>query len=81
MIGMTMMKITEDNILPCKCNKKEATNQGAMKLDDDDIWEIIKQVYRRNKFNKEVDIGLISECEKDGSNSEDEEESSGEDSD
>ena len=68
-------------MLPSKCNKKEATNQGAMKIDDDDICEIIEEVYRRDKFDKEFDIGLISECEEDGSNSEDEEESSGEDSD
>ena len=52
-----------------------------MKMDDEDIREIIEQVYRRDKFDKEFDIGLISECEEDGSNSEDEEESSGEDSD
>ena len=81
MIGVTMMKISEENVLPSKCNKKEATNQGAMKIDDEDIREIIEEVYRRDKFDKEFDIGLISECEEDGSNSEDEEENSGEDSD
>ena len=81
MTGVTMMKITEDNMLPSKCNKKEATNQGAMKIDDDDIWEIIEEAYRRDKFDKKFDIGLIFECEVDGSNSEDEEESSGENSD
>ena len=52
-----------------------------MKIDDEDIREIIEEVYRRDKFDKEFDIGLISECEEDGSNSEDEEESSGEDTD
>ena len=81
MTSVTMKKITENNMLPSKCNKKEATHQGAMKIDDDDICEIIKEVYRRDKFDKEFDIGLISECEEDGSNSEGEEESSGEDSD
>ena len=81
MTGMTMMKMSEENMLPSKCNKKEATNQGAMKIDDDDICEIIEEVYRRDKFDKEFDIGLISKCEEDGSNSEDGEESSGEDSD
>ena len=81
MTGMTMMKIIEDNMLPSKYSKKEATNQGAIKIDDDDICEIIEEVYRRDKFDKEFDIGLISECEEDGSNSEDKEESSGEDSD
>ena len=81
MTGMTMMKIIEDNMLPSKYNKKEATNQGAIKIDDDDICEIIEEVYRRDKFDKEFDIGLISECEEDRSNSKDGEESSSEDSD
>ena len=52
MTGVTIMKITEDNMLPNKCNKKEATNQGVMKIDDDDICEIIEEVYRRDKFDK-----------------------------
>ena len=81
MTGVTMMKISEENMLPNKCNKKEAANQGTMKIDDEDTREINKEVYRRDKFDKEFDIGLISECEEDGSNSGDEEESSGEDSD
>ena len=81
MIGVTIMEISEKNILPKTCNRKEATNQGAMKIDDEDIKEIIEEVYRRDKFDKEFDIGLISECEEDGSNSENEEESSDEDSD
>ena len=76
-----MKMISDKNMLPNKCNKKPATNQGAMKIDDDDVCEIIKQVYRRDKFDKEFDIGLIFECEEDGSNSEEEEESSDEDSD
>ena len=81
MTSVTMIKISEENMLPSKCNKKEANNHGAMKIYDDDICEIIEEVYRRDKFDKEFDIGLISECEEDGSNSGDEEESSGEDSD
>ena len=81
MTGVTVMNITEDNMIPSKCNKKETTNQGSIKIDDDDICEIIEDVYRRDKFDKEFDIWLISECEEDGRNSEDEEESSGEDSD
>ena len=48
-----------------------------MKIDDDDICEIIEERYRRDKFNKEFDIGLISECEYDEEISENEEESSG----
>ena len=39
--GVTMIKISEDNVLPNKCNRKEAKNQGAVKIDDEDIKEII----------------------------------------
>ena len=74
-----MTEINEKNILPSNCNKKQATNQGVMKIDDDDVCEIIEEVYRRDKFDKKFDIGLISECEDDESISEDEEESSGDD--
>ena len=80
-IGVTMMKISEKNMLPKTCNMKEATNQGAIKMDGEDIKEIIEELYRRDKFDKEFDIGLISEWEEDGSNSEDGEESSDEYSD
>ena len=49
MTCVTTMKITEENMLPSTCNKKEATNQGEMKIDDDDICEIIEEVYRKDK--------------------------------
>ena len=52
-----------------------------MKIDDDGVYARIEEVYRRDKVDKEFDIGLISECEEDGINSEDEEESSDEDKD
>ena len=74
-----MKIISDNNMLSNKCIKKQATNEGAMKIDDDDICEIIEEVYRRDKFDKEFNIGLISECEDDESISEDKEESSGDD--
>ena len=49
-----------------------------MKIDDD-VCEIIEEVYRRDKFDKEFDIGFMSEYEDDESISEDEEVSSGDD--
>ena len=67
-IGVTMKMISDKNILPNKCNKKQATTQGATKIDDDDVCEIIEAVYRRDKFDKEFNIGLISECEDDEKN-------------
>ena len=56
--GVTMKIISENNMLPNKCNKKQTTNQGVVKIDDDDIREIIEEVYRRDKFDKEFDIGI-----------------------
>ena len=49
-----MMKISEKNMLPSKHNKKQATNQRAMKIDD---------VTEKKKIDKKFDVGLISECE------------------
>ena len=31
-------------MLPNNCNKKQAVNQGAIKLDDNEVCEIIKEV-------------------------------------
>ena len=76
--GATLIEISEKNMLPSKHNKKQATHQGAVKIDDD-VREIIEKIYRIDKFDKEFNIGLISECEDDESISEDEEESSGND--
>ena len=50
-----------------------------MKIDDDNVCEIVEEVYRSGNFDKEFDIGLISECEDNESISEDEEERSGDD--
>ena len=74
-----MKIISDNNMLPNKFNKKQTKNQGAIKIDDDDVCDIIEEVYRRDKFEKEFDIGLISEWKDDESISEDEEESSGDD--
>ena len=62
-----MMEISENDMLPSKCNKKQATNQGLMKINNDDVCEIIEEFYRRDKFGEEFDIWLISEGEHDES--------------
>ena len=48
-----------------------------MNVDDDDVYEIIEEVHRRDNFDKESDIGLISEYEYDEDTSENKEVSSG----
>ena len=71
-----MKMISDNNMLPNKCNKNQATNQGTMKKDDGNVCKLIEEVYRRYKFDKEFNIGLISECKDDESISEDEVENS-----
>ena len=63
--GVKMKKIGETNMLLNKCNKKQVINQEAMKIDYNDVCEIIEDVHRRDNFDKEFDIGLISKCEYD----------------
>ena len=53
--GLKMKIIDKKNTLPSMYNKKRATNLDAMKIDDNDIWEIIVEIHRRDKF----DIFLI----------------------
>ena len=60
------------------CNRKQATNLDTMKVDDNDICEIIESVHRRDKFDIVFDINIVSECEYNEGSSENEEESSGE---
>ena len=75
--GVKIKRIGETNMIPNACNKKQTTNQEAMKMDDNDVCDVIEDVHRRDKFNKEYDVRLISECEYDKDTSENEEEISG----
>ena len=47
--GVTMKMISDNDILPNKYNKKKATNQGAIEIDDDDICEIMEEVLQKRK--------------------------------
>ena len=33
-----------------------------MKIDDRDVCEIIEEIHRRDKFDKDFDIDIVSEC-------------------
>ena len=71
-----MKRIGETNIPPNVYTKKQATNQEAMRIDDGDVYKTIKEVHKRDKFDKEFDIWLISVYEYDEDANEKEEESS-----
>ena len=49
-----------------------------MKMNDEDMNEIIEEIHRRYKFDKYFDIGVVSECEYDNELSNNEEEISDE---
>ena len=49
--GLKMKIIDKKNTLPSMYNKKRATNLDTMKIDDNDIWEIIVEIHRRDKFD------------------------------
>ena len=34
----------------------------VIKIDDNDIYELIEEMHRKDKFDKELDIGLTFEC-------------------
>ena len=43
-IGVTMKRISDKNILPNKYNQKQVANEEAMNIDNDDVCEIIEEV-------------------------------------
>ena len=48
------------NKLPSKFNKKYAKYLVTMKINDEEMNEVIEEMYRRNKFDKYFDIGAVS---------------------
>ena len=59
--GVTMKKISDKNMILNECNKKKEASQEAMNIDDDNVWKIIEETYRRDNFDKEFAIGLMFE--------------------
>ena len=73
-----MNRIDETNTSSNTYNKKQVIILDTMKIYDHDIYEIIEEVQRRDKFDKDFDTGVISKCEYNKDSSENEERSSGE---
>ena len=51
-----MIKIDKINILPKRCKKKEAKKLGAIRISNDNIDELIEEIYRRDKLDTDFDI-------------------------
>ena len=51
--NIILMKIDKNNKLPKRCNKKQTENSGALRIRNDDIDEILEEIFGRNKFDTE----------------------------
>ena len=50
-----MIKIYHNNKLPKMCNKKQAENLEALKIKDDDIYELLQEINRKDEFDIEFE--------------------------
>ena len=44
---------------------KKIKHLDVIKIDDNDIYELVEEIHRKYKFDKELDIGLTFACEYD----------------
>ena len=54
--NITIIKIDKIKILPKWCNKKEEKKLGAIRMNNDDIDELIEEIHRRDKLDTDFDI-------------------------
>ena len=54
--NITMMKIDKINTLPKICKKREATKFGAINMSNEDIYELLEYIYRRDKLDTYFDM-------------------------
>ena len=50
------MKLDKNNKLPKRCNKKQANKLGALRIKNDDINELLEEIFRRDKCDTELGI-------------------------
>ena len=54
--NMTMMNIDKINPLPKRCKKREAIKLVSQRMSNEDIDELLEEIYRRYKLDTEFDI-------------------------
>ena len=54
--NITTIKIDKNNKLPKRCNKKQVEELGALLIRNDDIDELLEEIFRRDKFDTEFAI-------------------------
>ena len=48
--NITMTKIDRINPLPTRCKNRETTKLGAIRMSNDDIDELLEEIYRRDEL-------------------------------
>ena len=56
LLNITTMKIDKMSILSKRCEKKEAKKLGAIRMSNNNIDELIEEIYRRDKLDTDFDI-------------------------
>ena len=56
LLNITRIKIDKNNKLPKRCNKKQVEALGALLIRNDDIDELLEEIFRRDKFDTEFAI-------------------------
>ena len=51
-----MMKINKINTLPKRYKKREDIKLGAQRMNNEDIDEVLEEIYREDKLDIEFDI-------------------------
>jgi len=51
-----MMKINKIDTLLKKCKKRESTKLGSQRMSNENIDELLEEIYRTYKLNTEFDI-------------------------
>ena len=56
MVGIELIIITKDNKPPIGYNKKKDKELGAVRMNQEDITDLLEEIRRRDQFDDEFDI-------------------------
>ena len=56
LLNITRIKIDKNNKIPKRCNKKQRENVGLLIIRNDGIYELLEEMFRRDKFGTEFGI-------------------------
>ena len=56
LLNITRIKIDKNNKIPKRCNKKQRENVGLLIIRNDGIYELLEEMFRRDKFETEFGI-------------------------